>query len=645
MLARLFGCRSGIVGDLMADKKTPDQVGTPDFSEDRYDALFGRIPLSNEIAVIEDNVAPQKGFWVRLAENESYERLNLAATYVAVFFAPAAAFLEMIGGSTELVWSTEAARWVEALMGIFFIFDICVGALSGGIAYFRTPAAWINILAVGATGASFTAGFSMANPRVLRILRTVRAVAKVGLVQKVGTRETVLGAEMLRSMGRDDAWFAVGILILISMLGDFSIGNYQHFSDPILEIIIYAAMIYAVRWKADRNVARVGKVFMDRLSEANAVILAKMREIPGLEDADTIIQRRAEEAASEGRHLNEIDTLIEAISMIIANLRRFISRRAFLEAKGERVIPTRSPVALMFTDVAGFKTMTNEMEKDILPVLKTYLGEMNRGVSRHGGDIDKFLGEGIFAYFHNNDEPQASANAAFDAAVEMRKLSEALEVAGGVWEDFFADNEGWEGKKRFDTRFGLHWGLVVAGPVGDDTRADSTLIGDNVNLASKLETLNQMYGTFILLSDDFYNSLSADRRVLCRRIDRVLFPGRAKPIDLYTVDIDQRPVSFLLAFSKGVAAYLEGDWSVARQALLEAHEALDVAGENTDPATETLLNRIEQINSFWHKAVSHLRERVPEEFTENTANALETRLSGGTWLPPQEWPGAWRIND
>lgn len=196
----------------------------------------------------------------------------------------------MLAGGDTLQWSPEAARWVEALMGIFFMFDTCVGALAYGMAYFKTPAAWINIMAVGATGASFFVGDTgVANPWVLRILRTVRAVAKVGMVQKVGTRETVLGAEMLRAMGLDDTWYAVGILILISMLGDFSIGNYLHLTDPLLEVIIYRSMIYAVRWKSERNIDRVGQVFMDRLSEANKVIIGKMREIPGLEDVDEII--------------------------------------------------------------------------------------------------------------------------------------------------------------------------------------------------------------------------------------------------------------------------------------------------------------------------------------------------------------------
>ena len=74
------------------------------------------------------NVA--KGFWLRLVENEGYERLNLATTYLAVFFAPVAAFFEILAVGETMQWSPEAARWVEALMGIFFMFDICVGALA-----------------------------------------------------------------------------------------------------------------------------------------------------------------------------------------------------------------------------------------------------------------------------------------------------------------------------------------------------------------------------------------------------------------------------------------------------------------------------------------------------------------------------------
>lgn len=628
----------------MYNRRADDLREPLEETADRYEALFGRVDMSDDKKSAPDTSEQAPNYWRRLAENEGYERLNLAATYLAVFFAPIAAFLEMLTG-TKLYWSVEAAQWVEALMGIFFIFDICVGALAYGIAYFRTPGAWINILAVAATGASlFAGGIGIANPRVLRILRTVRAVAKVGLVQKVGTRETVLGAEMLTTMSRDDAWYAIGILLLISMLGDFSIGTYLHFSDPILEIIIYAALVYAVRWKAERNVERVGKIFMDRLTEANQVIIAKMREIPGLEDADALIERRAQEVAHEGRKLNEIDTLVEAIGMIIVNLRRFISRRAFLEAKGERVIPTRSPVSLMFTDVAGFQEMTQELEKDILPVLKTYLGEMNRGVSRYGGDIDKFLGEGIFAYFHNNDKPADSANAAFDAAVEMQKMSEALEVAGGVWSDFFAASPHWEGKHTFETRFGLHWGVVVAGPVGDDDRADSTLIGDNVNLAARLETLNEMYGTRILISEDFYRNLSGDRRVLCRRIDRIFLAGRDKAIELYTVDVNPMPVSFLLAFNSGLESYLAGDWGDAHKTLVVARKALADSDEDPDPATEALIERIEDINAFWQKAVAHLRTRVPSEITEETAKNLATRLSADTWLPPHEWGGAWRVD-
>lgn len=84
----------------MADARGEDQSSSPD-PADRYEALFGRIDLDNEASKDPDQ-EDERGFWLRLAEDEGYERINLIATYVAVFFAPAAAFLEMIGGASEL---------------------------------------------------------------------------------------------------------------------------------------------------------------------------------------------------------------------------------------------------------------------------------------------------------------------------------------------------------------------------------------------------------------------------------------------------------------------------------------------------------------------------------------------------------------
>ena len=633
----------------MPDTTTP----APDRDQadrDRYEVLFGSDAFDRAVdptmaGVADDDDAPTSR-WRRLAENSTYEMLNLWATYVAVFFAPLIAGAEMAAGAegATLSWSVQLALWVEVSMAVFFAFDTLVGLLAYGVAYLKTPACWINVLAVGSTGmALFAHDLGLANPRVLRILRTVRAVAKVGLVQKVGTRETVLGAEMLRQMGRDDAWYAVGILLLISMLGDFSLGNYGHWSDPLLEIVIYAGMVLAVRWKAERNVERVGQVFMDRLREANGIILKKMSEIPGLEDADRLIEERADQRRSEGRSLNEIDTLVEAIGMIIANLRRFISRRAFLEAKGEHVIPTRSPVALMFTDVAGFHDATRRMGPDVLPVLQAYLSEMNSGVIDHGGDIDKFIGEGIFAYFHDKSAPGREADAAYDAAVAMYRSGEALNAANEVWDELFRDHDDWQEFRQFKTRFGLHFGEVVAGPVGSEERADSTLIGDNVNLAARLESLNDDYDTAIIVSAAFVERLSADRRVSCRRIDKVQVPERDdEAMDVFVVDVDPLPVGFLLAFENGLAHYLDGNWARARARLIEARDALAAAGLGPDGATEALIHRIEATNAFWHKAIKHLRDRVPDEFTEAAAANLVDRLGASTFLPPADWPGYWR---
>lgn len=617
-------------------------------SADRYEALFGRAAFERRMSgdTAADSAAPANSIWRRLAEHPTYETANIIATYVAVFFAPIAAGIEIAFGTpaSQLSVSITAARVVEAAAAVFFLADTVVGLLAFRAPYLRTPACWINLLAVGATALSmFTGGIGIANPRVLRILRTVRTVAKVGLVQKVGTKETVLGAEMLRNMSRDDAWFAMAILLLVSMLGDFTIGQYNQWSDPVIELAIYAALVVAVRWKAARNVERVGRVFMDRLTEANNLIRARMREIPGLEDSDRLIAERAAEADRQGRKLNEIDTLIEAIRMIISNLRRFISRRAFLEAKGERVIPTRSPVALMFTDVAGFSEVTRTLDKQVLPVLQTYLGAMNKEVMQAGGDIDKFLGEGIFAYFHDDANPALAANAAFDAAIGMYRSGEALAEAETTWDELFASRPELDRFRRFETRFGLHWGVVITGPVGSEERADSTLIGDNVDIAARLEMLNDVYDTRLLASQAFFERVSADRRVACRRIDRVSIPEAPEAVfDLYTIDPDPLPVAFLGRFEAGVGHYLEGDWTTAHGELEAARAVLAAADRPADGATEALIGRIEATNAFWQKAVRHLRERVPDRFTDRAAEELTGAFQGGRQLPPAAWRGHWR---
>ncbi len=133
--------------------------------------------------------------------------------------------------------------------------------------------------------------------------------------------------------------------------------------------------------------------------------------------------------------------------------------------------------------------------------------------------------------------------------------------------------------------------------------------------------------------------------MLCRRIDRILVAEQDEPVDVYTVDIDAQPVAFLMAFERAMAAYLDGDWGRAREHFIEAISAQEKSGHDIDPASRALLDRIENINGFWQKAVSHLRRRVPEHMTEETAQALEGRLSGDTWLPPYDWRGAWRLDE
>jgi len=579
-----------------------------------------------------------------LSARRGYDRLNIVVTLFAVFTLPVAGLLAHVGGAEDVADWTAIGLGIEAAATLFFLFDIAVGFASQGRAYALTSAFTINVLACGGMAFELLAGhLGIANPRVLRVLRTIRAVAKAGLLVRGTTMDSVLGAEALRRMNEQDAWYALMLLILLSFLGHFSIGVYDTAADALIEIAVYVGFILAVRWKASRNRAQVEAVFISRLRDANRRVLERMQEIPGLEDADTLVRGRAEEYERQGRTLTEIELMVESIGMIMGNLRRFISRRTFAEAKGEIVLAPDRPVALMFTDVEGFSRITEAMRQQVIPVLQRYLGDMGQGVARFNGDVDKFIGDAVFAYFDDVENPANSANLCFDAALAMQQHCRLLGEANEEWARLFNGEEEWQEFRHFRTRFGLHLGHVVAGPIGDEHRADSTLIGDDVNLSARLEGLSKKYGCYFLMSDMFHDCLSPDRQAQCRRVDRVTVAGREDtPLDIYTVEEERKPDAYYDLYDEALALYLDGDWQSAHETFDRAQSALTDAGRPECPVARAMMNRIETNRMFWFKAVDHMHERAPDVVDETLKAKLIAKRQALPFIAPVSWPGFWR---
>lgn len=578
----------------------------------------------------------------RLYTSRAWARISLIATLIAVFTIPGAAIGAMLTGQAVSDW-VHAGLYIEAVVSLVFALDLVIGYAARGKEYLKDPVHWINWLAIIAVGLQLSLNLAgIANAEILRILTTARAVAKLGLLSRGTIDESPLGAEAVRRMNEQDIWFSLALLLLLSGTGRLSLGNYSDIWAPITEIIVYAGFIAIIRWKNQRNRHHVEDVFLNRIRNANEKVLGRMQEIPGLENSEKLIEERAEERSAEGKPTTEIEVMVEAISIIISNLRRFISNRTFAEARGEEVLSPERPVALMFTDVENFSKVTQAMKQSVIPVMKQYMGEMSERVFSHFGDVDKFIGDAVFAYFDDAENPDNTANLAYDAALAMQAQCQWLAQASTEWSELFDGDPAWDQYREFRTRIGLHMGHVVAGPIGSDRRADSTLLGDDVNISARLEALCKQYQAYYLMSEGFYESLSEDRKAHCRWIDRVAVAGReAAPLNVYTIDEREFPEAFHQHFNTARDAYLDGEWQTAFEEYEAAQQVLRNAGEEPDPVSDAMQTRIDGNLQFWFRAIDHMRHRAPDIITEEIEAELRARRDELPHHAPVTWKGYW----
>lgn len=207
----------------------------------------------------------------------------------------------------------------------------------------------------------------------------------------------------------------------------------------------------------------------------------------------------------------------------------------------------RKSVTILFTDIAGFTTISEQLEvEQVASLLQNHLTRVSKIIVEHGGTLDKYIGDAIMAFWGAPIGDPNQADNALQAAIAMQKECEAMR------RELAAEN-----LPEINMRIGIHSGEAVVGNMGSDFLFDYTCIGDAVNLAARLEGINKYYGTEILLSNDTRQLLNVDNNL--QLADKVVVKGKSTAISIFTVTDHNIYDSSNYAFS----LYAEKKWDEA----------------------------------------------------------------------------------
>ncbi|PKA24861.1 adenylate/guanylate cyclase domain-containing protein [Leptospira meyeri] len=201
----------------------------------------------------------------------------------------------------------------------------------------------------------------------------------------------------------------------------------------------------------------------------------------------------------------------------------FYKNKAQLEPGGEN-----KEVTILFSDIRSFtKFSENRSAEEVVQILNEYLSRMTDVIFRFNGTIDKFIGDAIMtifgAPFKQDDDALRAVKSAVAMIYELEKLNQNLILTN----------------EKLHVGIGIHTGEAIVGNIGSDRRLDYTVIGDNVNLASRIEGLTKHYNCPILISEATYKQIegkySIEDGFEIREIDKVIVKGKSKPITVYEV--------------------------------------------------------------------------------------------------------------
>jgi adenylate cyclase len=282
----------------------------------------------------------------------------------------------------------------------------------------------------------------------------------------------------------------------------------------------------------------------------------------------------------------EIDAMSASVKQMangLGSFRRYLPAELVQTLMEQGVVAElggeRRTLSVLFMDLEGFTSLSERMGYRVVPLLGEYLGAMSEELMAERGTIDKFIGDSVMAFWgaplHNEEHATDACRAALNCQRRFAELQAAW-VARGL--------------PSLNMRIGLNTGRMVVGNIGSQDRLNYTVIGDSVNLASRLEGLNNSYGTMILISQNTYELAKYD--IVARKLDAVAVRGKEEAVAVYEL-LAMREANgsapgyeWVSIFDKAITAFHAGRWHEAAQ---HFKSVLDLRGN--DAPTSRFLER------------------------------------------------------
>ena len=361
-----------------------------------------------------------------------------------------------------------------------------------------------------------------------------------------------------------------------------------HFDNWVVATIIPASDFLA-------NIERNARILLGALAAltvllavlalllVNRVIAAPLLRIVGqLRHIESFELDGITRIASPLRELDNLSAALLQMSRGLASFQKYMPT-ALVRTLVSRGIEARpggheEVLTVLFTDIAGFTGLSERLGDDVVAVLTEYLELTSGAILARHGTIDKFIGDAVMAFWGAPvPDPRHAAEACAAALDCQRRLAAQRQAADAA------------GRAPLRIRIGINTGRMLVGNIGSSERLSYTVIGDPVNVASRLEAVNKRYGTEILIGEETRNA--AGEAVVVRRLDRVAVYGRMQGLDIYELlamagELPAGVPGWVGSYEAGLDAYGARRWQAAI-----GHFQAAIAARGADRPSEILIER------------------------------------------------------